>query len=200
MTHIAIELRSPFIHPTIITNVISLRNEISVLCAFYRVDIVFQYNSLQDIPAQIIEDLMALNISGAIATKNSKYRGHMTQVTAGTQLLLNFLELVRKIMHHFGPHRVMETIVDFDHLGSLKPDVKGATSTNAYPEHTPAQSSATKRPKSTAPFNPFASDKPSDRKHGRLELELNGETAPEVALSDKRMRMRRRIRFGFPNV
>ncbi|KAG8739218.1 hypothetical protein FRC10_005875 [Ceratobasidium sp. 414] len=206
--------RYPIINPITIVNILSLRSEISVLCALYSVDVAFQFDSLQDIPAQIVEDLMTLNISGAAASKNPKYWGRLNHTAADTQLLLNFLQLVRTLMHHFGPHRVMQIIVDFDHMGLLKlgpkPEVERANrpmmSTNPQVnksnfqdlKHVPTRPSAAKRTKSNVRFNPFASRKPLDRRHGRLELDLNDENYPELLLAEKPMRMRRRIRIGLP--
>ncbi|KAG8723555.1 hypothetical protein FRC09_002863 [Ceratobasidium sp. 395] len=198
--------------PIAINHIFSLREEISILCAIYKVNVTFQFDSIAEIPAHILEDFIALNISGAMLTKDPLYWKRSKYSPADAQLLLNFLELVRTLMNQYGPHRVADIIADFDHMSSLhlpptairKPGV-GNRVTNPYrsanrqpsvvdsPPASPILQVLRMHTKSTFRFKPFTSR--TSVNQGHIHLDLNDENSP-VLLPDAPLRMRRPL-FGF---
>ncbi|KAG9096335.1 hypothetical protein FRC07_010947 [Ceratobasidium sp. 392] len=207
--------------PIAINHILSLREEISVLCEMYKVNVVFQFDSAMETPAYILEDFLTLNISGAMLTRDPILWKRSNRNMADTQLLLNFLELVRVLMNYYGPLRVADIIADFDQPTSLhlpptairKPGVGGRV---ANPYRSGSRQSS--RPRSSPTrlvqalrwqikpasirFNPFGSRSRAHRvqpsNQERLQLDLNDEPNL-VLLLDAPLRMRRR-RFGFAGI
>ncbi|KAG8740989.1 hypothetical protein FRC10_003495 [Ceratobasidium sp. 414] len=105
--------------PIAINYILSLRDEISILCAIYKVDVAFHFDSIMETPAHIFDDFVTLSISGAMLSKNPTHWKHSNRSLADTQLLLNFLELVRTLVKHYGSQSVADIIADFDRLSSL---------------------------------------------------------------------------------
>ncbi|KAG9121830.1 hypothetical protein FRC07_002052 [Ceratobasidium sp. 392] len=205
--------------PIAINHILSLSDEISILCAIYKVNVIFQFDSIMETPADILHDFITLNISGAMLSNDPIYWKRSNRSLAETQILLNFLELVRTIMNQYGPHRVADIIADFDHKSSLhlpptairKPGV-GHRVVNPFRSanhqlNSPAAASSARahilqalrvHAKSSLRFKPFAFRtrmvQPSAQ--GHVQLDLNDEGSPTL-LSDAPLRMRRRRRFGF---
>ncbi|KAG8707477.1 hypothetical protein FRC08_000476 [Ceratobasidium sp. 394] len=208
-----------------INYILSLRDEISALCALYNVDVVFQFDSIMETPAHIFDDFITLNISGAMLSKDPAHWKRSNRSFADAQLLLNFLELVRTLNNHYGPQYVADIIADFDRLSSLhlpptatrKPGVgkrvanpfrstnrQSSFAASRDPDYTPTLAavplvqSLRKHAKFGMRPNPPVSRTrgAQSSKHNKVRLDLNDENSPAL-LSDAPLRMRRRPLFKF---
>ncbi|KAG8685117.1 hypothetical protein FRC08_013290 [Ceratobasidium sp. 394] len=213
--------------PIAINYILSLRDEISALCALYNVDVVFQFDSIMETPAHIFDDFIVLNISGAMLSKDLVHWKRSNRSFADAQLLLNFLELVRTLNNHYGPQYVADIIADFDRLSSLhlpptatrKPGV-GKRVANPFRSTNRQSSFAASRDSGYTPTPASVPLVQSLRKHAKLRMRSNppvsrtrtrgaqqskqfkaqldlNDENGAALLSDAPLRMRRRPLFKF---
>ncbi|CAE6426198.1 unnamed protein product [Rhizoctonia solani] len=201
-----------------IADILSLRQEITLLCTYYDIDIILQFESLKLIPNNLKRDCKALGINRKVLVKKTKRNEKDIQSLNESQTLLRFLTLVRYFMAELNTE-VGLLIADFNRSSLVylpddtirKPGVGSRVirrrpvssiwtlNGQGFEICTPSlASSSTPVPMreipSTKPrFNPFKS-KPMATRPALTRMDLDDKNSPPV-LSNAPLRMRRKTPF-----
>ncbi|CAE6528984.1 unnamed protein product [Rhizoctonia solani] len=206
-----------------ITDVLSLKQEIALLCIYYNIQVVLEFESLKLIPDGLRRDCKALGINGKILIKKNKLCEKDVQIRDEYQTLLHFLALVRYLMAN-SETQIELLISDFNRTSLVylpsdtirKPGVgqrvarrRGISSVwtlngQGFDICTPAPAPAPMREASNRKtqainkprFNPFkAKPRPTKPALTRMNID-DDENTPPPMLSDAPLRMRRKTPFG----
>ncbi|CAE6455010.1 unnamed protein product [Rhizoctonia solani] len=202
-----------------ITDILSLKQEIALLCIYYNIEILVQFESLKLISESLKRDCKALGINRKVLIKKRNLSEKEIQALDEAQTLLRFLELVKYFMAD--PETQTHLLIsDFNRTGLVylpadtirKPGV-GQRVVRRRPVSsvwtldgqgfeicTPApapmreasniKTQAIHKPR----YNPFKS-KPRPTKPTTTRMNLDDENRPPM-LSDAPIRMRRKTPFG----
>ncbi|CCO28486.1 hypothetical protein BN14_02481 [Rhizoctonia solani AG-1 IB] len=200
-----------------IADILSLKQEISLLCIYYDINILLQFESLKLISNNLKRDCKALGINRKALVKKNKLSEKDIQSLDESHTLLRFLALVRYFMADPNTE-VGLLIADFNrsslvylpHDTVRKPGVglrvtrrrpvssvwtlngqgfEMCTPPGSSPASTPMREIPNARPR----FNPFKS-KPMSTRPALNRMDLDDENSPAV-LSNAPLRMRRNKRF-----
>ncbi|CAE6479596.1 unnamed protein product [Rhizoctonia solani] len=203
-----------------ITDVLSLKQEILLLCIYYNIEVPLQFESLKTIPDSLGRDCKALGINRKVIINKNKLSDKEIQILDESQTLLRFLALVKYFMTD--PETQTELLISDFNRASLvylpsdtirKPGVgqrvirrrpvssvwtlNGQGFEICTPTLAPMREASNTRTQATGKprFNPFKS-KPRPTKPAPTRMDLDDENCPPPALSDAPLRMRRKTPFG----
>ncbi|KAJ1306848.1 hypothetical protein OPQ81_007833 [Rhizoctonia solani] len=203
--------------PRTIHDILSLKQEILLLCIHYNIEITLQFESRKLIPESLRRDCRALGIKRAVLIKKNKLSAKETRALEESQTLLRFLELVNHFMAD--PETQTELLISDFNRASLvylphdtirRPGVgqrvirrrpvsslwtlDGQGFEICTPAPTPICGTSNTKAQIKPRFNPFKS-RPRPTKPASTRMNLDDENCPPPVLFDTPPRMRRKTPF-----
>ncbi|CAE7229392.1 unnamed protein product [Rhizoctonia solani] len=203
-----------------ITDILSLKQEVALLCIYYNIEVVLQFESLKLVPESLRRDCKALGISRKVLIKKNRLSAKEIQMRDESHTLLSFLALVRYFMADSAT-QIELLISDFNRTSLVylpsdtirKPGVgqrvvrrrpvssvwtlDGQGFDICTPAPAPMREVSNKaHPTGKPRFNPFKA-KPRSTKPAVTRMNIDDdENCPPPVLSNAPLHMRRKTPFG----